>query len=799
MSKLFRNLKLRTKLIASVLTVSLVVLITISVFTHIWYQAELKNESIERLRMTSRNYAADVSKLFEDPVSTASTLSNTFGQMAAGQTADRKLAEDIVKEEIRRQARYESLWLLWEPNAFDGKDSEFITEEQRFGNETGRFAVSFYRMQGQIKYRTITETTASGSIAQSFKEMRKLTVGDPMLRTYEEGKPGVTVLSVRNPIISGGAYLGTAGIDMSVEVFEKMISEMKPYTGSSVQIINNRGMVVFRSDTTLESRPFAVEGNNSLTESITANVRAGKEMIAQAPVNGKNYYYALGPVKITGADAWSLCIAVPESSLMASVSKIIRTSSFLFFPGILLLLICVILSVNGIVRPINGANKVLNRLSLGHVSKAEQLPVKNNDEIGKMSQALNALTTGLREMLEFAEKIGKRDYSVEYHLLSDGDELGAEMLEMRNNLAESAEKEKRFKEEEECRNWVNHGLAEFAEVLRNNSNNMETLSYQMISRMVKYLDANQGGFFVVNDDDPSHPFLELTASYAYERRKYMEKKIEAGEGLVGTCYREGETIFMNDIPDGYVQITSGIGKANPRCLVIVPLKVNDIIYGIMEIASFKKIEPYQIDFLEKMGATTASTISAVKTNQHTAKLLEQSQMQSQRLSEQEEEMRQNMEEMQATQEEMYRKNLESEHAQQELSDTLAKMQSIQDTLEDEKFEIQSVMNAVDDVFMRITYDADMTLLDINDSCLELHGATREQMIGIKLTDKMNPKDIPAFRKNWDKVLAGETFKGEGIRKTRNGDKHVWYMYSPIKDASGKVHKVLMLGRFLDDM
>ncbi|MDR1154943.1 MAG: GAF domain-containing protein [Bacteroidales bacterium] len=654
MSKLFRNLNLRTKLILSVLSVSLIVLFTIVIFTHVWYQAAMEKEHIERLRMTSQSYAGAIERMLEKAV--ADTL----------------------------------------PNAF-------------------------------------------------------------------------------RPV-------------------ERKIAEMKPYPDSYTQVINGNGVIVFHPDTAMVGLKFTLDGNTD----ISTDIRAGKEKVAVRQVHGNRIYDAFYPLRVANSiNPWTLCIVVPKSSLMANVYSIIRSSSLLFFPGIAILLTIVIMVVNTIIRPINGANRVLSQLSLGHVSKAEQLPVKNNDEIGKMSQSLNALTTGLRDMLDFAEHIGKRDYSVEYHLLSEQDELGAEMIEMRNNLTGSAQKEEEFKKGEERRNWVNHGLAEFSEVLRNNSHDMETLAYRMVSGLVKYLDANQGGFFVVNDEDPSHTYLELTASYAYERRRYLKKQVESGDGLVGICYQEGETIYMNDIPDKYISITSGIGQANPRVIVIVPLKINDAVHGIVEIASFKDIKPYQIDFLEKIGAVTASTISTVKGNQHTAKLLEQSQIQAQRLSEQEEEMRQNIEEMQATQEEMYRKNLESERAHKELSETMSRMEEIQEKLKDEKYEVQSVMNAVDNLFIRITYGTDMTLLDINDAALDFHETTRDQIVGIKLTAKMNPADVPAFKANWAKVLAGETFKGEGIRKSNGVDRRVWYMYSPIKDASEKVYKVLMLGRFLE--
>src|SRR5690606_32889817 len=147
------------------------------------------------------------------------------------------------------------------------------------------------------------------------------------------------------------------------------------------------------------------------------------------------------------------------------------------------------------------------------------------------------------------------------------------------------------------------------------------------------------------------------------------RKISVEEGLVGQCFMERDVIYMTKVPQNYVQITSGLGEATPGCVILVPVMTADEIVGVFELASFKPLEQYRIDFLKKVCENIASSIVSSRVTERVKRLLAESQQQTEEMRAQEEEMRQDMEELQATQEEMRRKE---QHAQEILHEAQAK-------------------------------------------------------------------------------------------------------------------------------
>lgn len=248
-------------------------------------------------------------------------------------------------------------------------------------------------------------------------------------------------------------------------------------------------------------------------------------------------------------------------------------------------------------------------------------------------------------------------------------------------LERSLQELEKAKEEDRNRNWITEGISQFGEMMRLHSEDDDFYD-RLISDLVKLIDLNQAAIFLLHTPKDEEAHLKMVACFAYNRKKYLDKKILIGEGLTGQVVRDRDKIFLTDVPAEYMSIKSGLGASKPNCVLIVPLIINDNVEGVLEMASFHVIEPHQIEFLERLAENIASIVNSKRLNLQTRKLLESSQETTEVLKRQEEEMRENMEELFANQEQQKRKEKELNERIKEL-EQLLDAQKIEKTQERE--------------------------------------------------------------------------------------------------------------------
>ncbi|MFW5762126.1 MAG: GAF domain-containing protein [Cyclobacteriaceae bacterium] len=299
---------------------------------------------------------------------------------------------------------------------------------------------------------------------------------------------------------------------------------------------------------------------------------------------------------------------------------------------------------------------------------------QNYDE----DDAINQIVNNLEKSSGFIDKIAGGEYNVEWQgMKKEMHEINRSNLA--GNLIKMRDKMKKAKNEDSIRIWATEGHSKFAAITRKHENQEEMVS-EFIIELVKYLNMNLGMLFVKKEaensnDDEEQVILNLEASYAYGRKKYIEKQLKPGQGLSGQVYLEGKSTYLKKVPKDYLKIKSGMGESIPKVILIVPIKHNEQVVGVLEMASFQALETYHITFVEEITTILASAIVNSEASIITQNLLKTTQEQAEVLRMQEEEMRQNMEELEATQEEMRRQNAELERANQLLLEEKARLQS----------------------------------------------------------------------------------------------------------------------------
>jgi len=479
----------------------------------------------------------------------------------------------------------------------------------------------------------------------------------------------------------------------------------------------------------------------------------------------QNYY--VYPVEVVSLDNHSIAKAYIFIDTTDEISFLKNLIFYLLLFSVAAFVVGGLIYAYGISKTVVYPIRILRKkiLAIAKGEQTEELKINRTDELGEMVDAVNVLINNQKATAYFASKIGMGEFNEELSLLSDNDMLGNALIKMKDNLVKAKEMEQERKEEDKHRQWAAEGLAKFAEILRQNNDNMQYLGDEIVKELVHYVGAVQGGLFIINDNDKDNIVLDLVSAYAYDRKKYMEKTIPLGEGLIGTCAIEKLPIYMTDVPDDYVEITSGLGKANPRNILLVPLKIEEDVFGVIELASFDILEDYKVEFIEKLTESIASTLNSVKINIVTAQLLEQSQQQSEELSAQEEEMRQNLEEMQATQEEAQRR----------------------------EEELGAIIEVIDSSFGRLELNNDKEIVLINNKLAEILNYQSDKLRGRDFVSLIEEEQYEDFALLWESVQKGERKNMrvklyDAKKKIINFDMIV----SPFVDYNGTIEKVILL-------
>jgi signal transduction histidine kinase/CheY-like chemotaxis protein len=176
---------------------------------------------------------------------------------------------------------------------------------------------------------------------------------------------------------------------------------------------------------------------------------------------------------------------------------------------------------------------------------------------------------------------------------------------------------------------------------------LNTVTKRILSELAQVVSAHYGAFYILQqEEEKQNVKLKLFAAYAYKDEDKVPKEFSIGEGLVGQCAFEKERILLNNVPQGYVKINSGLGKASPANLIILPVLFENKVKAVIELASLESFNQTHLDFLDQLTESIGIVLNTIESNSRTEELLEQSQSLAGELKVQQEELRRTNDELQ---------------------------------------------------------------------------------------------------------------------------------------------------------
>lgn len=369
---------------------------------------------------------------------------------------------------------------------------------------------------------------------------------------------------------------------------------------------------------------------------------------------------------------------------------------------------------------------------------------------------------------EFVKEVGQGQYDLDIPASLKGSPFGKNLDEMREQLQQVAT-------QEEARAWESEGLSHIAMILSSHrSQDLDELTHVLLSAVVKHTGMQIGAFYTVEDKGE---VLRLASLYAYDRKRFAQRTQNAKAGLLGQCLAEKSSLYVEEVPEGYIQISSALGHSDPMSLLLVPVVYEQEVFGVIELGANRKIQPATIRFVEVAMQRIGASFSVLKTNMHTRQLLSEAQKNNEQLVRNEELLKE--------------KAVELEHTQSMLNEKF-------EELERETNLTRNIIQAINKTSATVQFDMKGNILETNDMFVSIMGYLKEELIGTneKAILPKDEQDGQRYELLWNSLRDGSFISGEYRRINKEG-KEVWIngTYNPIFDLKGVPYKVILIAQF----
>ncbi|WCK04621.1 methyl-accepting chemotaxis protein [Agrobacterium tumefaciens] len=353
---------------------------------------DTRDNSLERMRQIARAEALATEKNIGGTIHIANSLASVLEAMKQSGNADRSLADQIIQHTVADNPDILGLWTGWEPNAFDGKDADFVNSQGH--DATGRYIPYWVRSGGKISNTALVDyaTAGPGDYYQLPFTLKKTVVIEPY--SYAIDGKEVLITSVAKPVMIDGKPAGVAGLDLSLEETGKALSTVRPMGTGFVSLVSGGGKIISHPDSSIMGKSLADGGVQTAGwDQLIAKPGVEQEMTAQ---DGTASFAVALPVTLTPDMKWYAIVSVPVETVFAQLHALMRNAAMTIATAAVLLALAGWFIARRFIGRIANIIDETARIAKGDL----QLTLKDaetRDEIGDLARSLDVLRESNRQ------------------------------------------------------------------------------------------------------------------------------------------------------------------------------------------------------------------------------------------------------------------------------------------------------------------------------------------------------------------------------------------------------------------
>lgn len=445
-----KSRSLKTQLMVNVLGLTIVIFSATIAYITVASRNNALRSATELSESKANEASVVVRNYLEKPLETAINIRNSYVSLRAAGFSNRNVYRRILTDALESNPNYLAVWTMWEPNALDGNDDQYKGIFPY--DESGRFNMSYYKDNGQIKIEQGTLDMFTEDYYTIPKTNGVETIMEPYYYSYTgDSTNSFFETSFVLPIVEGGTAIGALGVDINLKELSATIGNIKLYSSGFGFLVSHEGLIAAYPEESNINRSIGEVFPSNNADFIGAISKGEKHNFEVEDSDGKQLFAFVTPVRIgKSPNPWALVVLIPKNEIVRESRSLMLQIIFVGMVGLIILSVIILLQANHIINPIFGAVNVANTIAQGDLTLS--VGVDRDDEIGTLQNSLRIMHDKLTRMVyEFQNMSASiADTSSQLNstaqqistgaseLASSTQELSATMEEMVSNIEQNS-------------------------------------------------------------------------------------------------------------------------------------------------------------------------------------------------------------------------------------------------------------------------------------------------------------------------------------------------------------------------